>query len=1358
MGLLWICPKGHETDSVVAPTACPVCGDTSIEHRRNGPDEQFTVDMPGDLAHLLKTVEAPADLKLGSRPRPDDATQKVVVPGYEIISELGRGGMGVVYKAKHTKLNRTVALKMILAAEHAGSAERARFQVEAEAVAQLQHPNIVQIYEVGEVEGRPYLSLEFVDGGSLAQRIQGQPQAARASAALVEALARAIAAAHGAGIIHRDLKPANVLLASSVHTASGNHSLSSLTMRSQHPFGFPKITDFGLAKRIEGGGNTQSGSILGTPSYMSPEQATGNIKEIGPAADIYALGTILYELLTGRPPFLSDSPYETIMQVIRDEPLPPRKFQPKLPRDIEIICLKCLEKKPLKRYASANDLADDLLRFIEGDSISARPATPWERCRKWVRRHPAGAGFIAVASVALAVLLAGAGVYHSRIQDALNATKRERDKLTEEQKHSLERTIHLMVANGSHHVDQGNYLCALPWFTEALRMEKGGAVAEEMHRIRIASVLRQCPGLKRGWFHDGRVHDAGFSPDGASVLTACVDGSARVFRTADPEGGAALTLVHPGPVFGARFSPSGAYIVTFCSDNAARIWDAKSGKLVGEPLRHEGAVTGAAFSPDGLRVLTTSADRTARIWDVLTAEATPVVFKHSAAVTYAEFSPDGRRVVTAGADGAARVWDPDSGAAVSPVLEHRGEIVRAHFSPDGHCVLTASKDSTARVWKAESGAGVTPYLRAGSPVADAVFSPDGRNVAIGCTDGAARVWSLDRNEWRPFVIRHDSPIVRVTVSPDGRTLATGSEDNTVRVWDMTTGEPKVPPLQHNGTANVAVFTGDGSALLTAGLDGLVRLWELDGGERPGDGEKPVDARPQTVVSPDRSRLLKINADGTAQVVDAGSGQILGKPLRHSAPIQSAAFSPDATRIVTASADRSARIWNAATGEPVGSPMRHGSIVNCAVFSPDNKLIATGSEDNTARVWRADSGEPATPPLRHVAGIEKAAFSPDSRCVLTYSLDGFARVWDSSTGESLTPAAKQAGWIAHVLQSESSSGWDLPPERRSVAELALLASWMSAHRIDPSGNLIPLDIGDLHSIWDEIRSTHPEELVRGGDLVSWHRREAERAEKAEDWFALVFHLTRVIDVISANCDRQAASVQSSLSSQSTQSIAILYAHRGKGWAEQGKWKAAADDFQRAVQGGVDNERLLSALALSHLASTDQKGFQDICKLLIERGGESADSESACRMAYICLLSPDSNYNLRELDALVKGNSETQPAASCLIVRGARLVRSGKWDEARQALEHGQVLAEGIDRPRAWLFLALAEGGAGHTDAAKRWWQQAKTWLDRQAGVQSQSAASKANLDWQQRLELRLLFEQVEKKLGEEGTANKIDAIP
>jgi tetratricopeptide (TPR) repeat protein len=357
------------------------------------------------------------------------------VPGYEIQCELGRGGMGVVYRARQISLDRLVALKMILGGAHAGAAELARFRTEAEAVARLKHPNIVQIFEVGTQGGFPYCTLEYVDGGTLARKVAGTPQLPRDAARLTETLAGAIHAAHLRGIVHRDLKPANILLEPlSIGTPGGSHDGPATF--DPHRW-VPKITDFGLAKRLDvDSSQTQSGTLLGTPSYMAPEQADGQGRPITPQADIYALGAILYELLTGGPPFRGTSLLETIMQVVHQEPVPPRRLQPKTPKDLETICLKCLEKDPRKRYASAELLGQDLHLFLAGRPIQARPVGAVERTWKWSRRRPAAAALIVSGAVVLLTALVAGYWLAGHERSLRKEVEKSRDEAIRERNHA----------------------------------------------------------------------------------------------------------------------------------------------------------------------------------------------------------------------------------------------------------------------------------------------------------------------------------------------------------------------------------------------------------------------------------------------------------------------------------------------------------------------------------------------------------------------------------------------------------------------------------------------------------------------------------------------------------------------------------------------------------------------------------------------------------------------------------------------------------------------------------------------------------------------------------------------------------
>jgi tRNA A-37 threonylcarbamoyl transferase component Bud32 len=530
---------------------------------------------------------------LAAGPSPVAATQ--TVPGYDLLEPLGEGGMGVVWKARQTKLNRLVALKMVLGDQRAGSKDLIRFLAEAEAVAAIKHPHVVQVYEYGDAGGRPYLAMEYLPGGSLSNRLEQTGRLDPTSAAeLVGTLAGAVQAAHDLGIVHRDLKPGNVLF---------------------DDRGQPKVTDFGLAKRTGGSNLTATQAVMGTPAYMAPEQARGDTKFVGPQADVYSLGVILYECLTGVKPFRAPDQYELLRKVMEEEPERPGKRRPGLPRDVELICLKCLAKDPTERYPTAGALAADLGRFAAGEPVSVRAAGVVERAAKWARRKPTLAAAYTLGLLAMLLGgLGGAAAWQWRAaewaRDAAESARgeaiaaRDGERRAREQLAAVEYGRAMQVAHQEWR--EANVAATLA-LLDSTRADLRGWEWRYVHRLCHSSLLT----LKG---HTRAVFSASFSPDGSRVATGSEDGTARLW---DARTGAELLALkgHTDGVTSASFSPDGSRVVTASTDQTARVWDARSGAEVLALRGHTYFVVSASFSPDGSRVVTGSEDGTARVWD-----------------------------------------------------------------------------------------------------------------------------------------------------------------------------------------------------------------------------------------------------------------------------------------------------------------------------------------------------------------------------------------------------------------------------------------------------------------------------------------------------------------------------------------------------------------------------------------------------------------------------------------------------------------------------------------------------------------------------------------------------------------------
>jgi WD40 repeat protein len=797
-----------------------------------------TLEVPGTLA--------PSPSTLGSAPRTQEDAAGPLPPGYEMIRRLGRGGMGVVYLARQTQLDRLVALKMVRDESHADADYRQRFQREAEAVAKLHHAGVVQIYDVGVHQGRPFFSMEFCKGGSLADHLRGTPLMPETAAAVIERVARAVHHAHANGIVHRDLKPDNIFLHDARLSArgSGQDMSSDDSQRALlTPAALPKVADFGLARKLNEDGQTKSGVILGTPSYMPPEQARGAGKQVGPAADIYALGAVLYECLVGRPPFLAATTMHTLLQVLNDDPVPPTRLNPKVPRDLEVICLTCLRKEPAQRYTTAVDMAEELRRYRAHEPIQARPMGRLERGLRWCRRNTTVAALLAVVAFTLAtgtlVSLyfafdasdqareakrreAEANEKEKAANDALarekDALEREREMLAKQKKllSDAARTYRRLSIGlcKQDHADEG-----LNWMLRAYETAPEddplrSDYLQQLHRegLQLGCVLR-C---------GDKAHCVAFSPHGDLALIGGTTNGTQLWNVAS--GKLLATYGEAKLVKAVLFSPDGQLALT-ASDKVARLWDVSSGEQTGS-LYHSEGLRAAAFSPDGHLILV-HGHQSLVIWEVSSSRQIATLHDESF-ILGAAFSPDGR--IAVGSNGLGfYLWD-FAGQPQHHLFQNSGRIWSVEFSPDGHMAVSANRADPLRLWDVSTGEQIGSLPHEGDQIT-ARFSPDGRLVLIArevsdrlvVHSGEIELWDVATCK-RLRVLRMLFPARAIAFSPDSRFLLTGSR-HTAQLWDIALGN-EISVSYHPRDTVVVGFSQEGRIALTASEDGTARLFDV----------------------------------------------------------------------------------------------------------------------------------------------------------------------------------------------------------------------------------------------------------------------------------------------------------------------------------------------------------------------------------------------------------------------------------------------------------------------------------------------------------------------------------------------------
>jgi WD40 repeat protein len=991
--------------------------------------------------------------------------------------------MGVAFLARHLGLKRPVALKMLLYAEVAGSTAAARFVAEAEALAALRHPNIVPIYDRGEHNGLLYFAMEFCDGGSLADRITESPLPPDQAARTVEQLARAVAIAHDRGILHRDLKPANVLFADD---------------------GTPKISDFGLAKRLDSADMerlTQTGAVIGTPSYMAPEQAEG--KPAGIAADVYALGAILYRLLAGRPPFVAASTTLTLQLVAKADPVSLRQLNPAVPRDLETICLKCLNKLADHRYDSATALADDLGRYLRHEPILARPAGRLERTWKWAKRNPSRAAFT-VASVLLLVTVAGASalfafqqhIYNRNLRDEQNAKERNlRASQRGEAQKALDHGISLCEQG-----DVGRGLFEMIAGLEPAAAA-GAADVEEAIRFNLAAwerVLWHLRDIRMGPA-GSHVWTARPSPDGHTVAVALSNNTVEIWPLDEgPE--AVPPLTHNAPVAAMEFSADGHWLLTQTS-TTAQLWDATTGQPTGPALVHSQELICAAISPDGRFVASGSSDRKIQMWDRNRPADAPIVIDQKQATNVLAFDPSGLQLLSSDV-GQLRLWDVRTGQSIGSGMKHDSRILSAAFSPDGRWILSGTMGSAksnggkALLWSAEDQKLLFETHVQGSAVTQVAFRPDGHAFAILSSEGAVHLRRAPSGEPIACPLPYSGKLTSLAFGAENGVLATGGVNGQVRFWDAERGLPHGVTLHHQSAVRWCGFAQTTNGPLIT-VDGAVRIWNAAEGQRRGPATVGTADVYAQAFTPDGSILLSGYSDGYLRVRDVRTGgQLKEVPAHARTPIYALAVHPNGRLAVTAGGDWLARIWDIATWTPTHTLQGHADGVTSVAISPDGRTILTGSADGTARLWDADTGRSIGNPLTNASPVNCVAFRPDGEAVLTGSKDGKVRLWSLATQQLIGAPLAHAGSVEAVIFSNDGriavTGehdnvvrvWDLET-REPVAMIPRDGGLCKSIAISPDGR---------YALFGSIRSAVDLHLFPSGDRLGpvLHHQDVVRA--------------------------------------------------------------------------------------------------------------------------------------------------------------------------------------------------------------------------------------------------------------------------
>ncbi|MGB6307633.1 MAG: protein kinase [Steroidobacteraceae bacterium] len=1054
---------------------------------------------------------------------------------FRLIRQLGQGGMGQVWLAQQlAPVLRPVALKLIKAGMYDETVVQ-RFQSERQSLAIMDHPAIAKVFDAGATaQGQPYLAMEYVPGLPISDYCDQQRLNVRRRVELFIQACDGVQHAHQKAIIHRDLKPANIL----VLEVDGKP--------------VPRIIDFGLAKTKTAAMTDQPmhtlfGQFIGTPGYMSPERVDPKMEDIDTRADVYSLGVILYELLTGLQPFeikkrQRPSLEEWLRQLREEEPprpsakvsadqetaMPTAAARDTVPQllvkalrgDLDWITLKALERDRERRYGTPAELAAELRRYLNDEPVIAHAHSSAYRFGKFIRRHRLAAT-VAGMVTALAIAASGAGLLAVRKQH-------EAEYQTAQ---ALQAQSRLLIQAAAQRLKDSDLAGAQGIILEVLRnpafsRARTPAAISVFQEMRAADAqLAVLSG------HEGRVEYASYSPDGRCIVTAATDNTSRIW---DARTGAQLVVLsgHRNYVRTALYSKDGSQVVTAGMDKSVRLWDAHTGAPLAAFSGHGALPISAAFSPDAARLVVASLDGTARIWDAHSGDELAVLRGHSGALQFAEYSPDGTRIVTSSRDKTARIWEARSGATLSVLSGHGGIVLSATFSPDGTQVVTTSADKTARTWDARTGAPLLVLSGHSDRLYSARYSPDGTRIVTASDDKTARIWDASSGAPLAVLSGHGGFVRAAEYSPDGTRIVTASDDGTARTWRAREDAEIAVLRGHKDGVAFANFSPDGMRIVTASLDKTLEIWDARTdapiGVFPGNHDYFI----AVTYSPDGKQLATGGyLDNSARLWDAHTGAPLAALTGHAGLVESVAYSPDGSHISTASLDKTARIWDAHSGKPITVLSGHGDRVLFVAYSPDGKQLATASFDKTARIWDARSGAQLLVLSGHAGAVTAVAFSPDGGQVVTASFDKTARIWDARSGATLFVLTGHAGPIQSVGYSSDGSRivtassdktariWDA----HSGTQLAVLPGHedsLQSAAFSPSGlQIVTGSLDKTARVWEaRVPGSLDAQILFEAAAASDPLAEADRSELG------VPPDTRVhVWPMGSNCDQAAASV-------------------------------------------------------------------------------------------------------------------------------------------------------------------------------------------------------------------------------------------